>query len=149
MTQATLFDADSPPAPAPPRLPVEPWLVAELVELGVAKETAEGYSLRQAFGVRAKLARAGGTKAKKGQALADPDAPQVFCDGPVDPLVRGASPLERAAVADSLEAVVTEARAGQATEGEVYRVLRASVYALTGKERERVAMGLVNLLRGK
>lgn len=151
VTQPTLFDAGDDPSPPPPpaetlQLPVEPWLVAELVVLGVGKETAQGYSLKQAFAIRAKLQRAGGTKAKRGE-KPDPDAEQVHRDGPdAPPKDRGVSALERSIVADLLRATVEDHRDGRVSGDDVYRALRASLYVLTADELDRVAIGLANLL---
>ena len=150
MNQGTLFDCADDPAPHdPPRYPVEPWLVDELVRLGVARQTAEGYSLKQAHTVRARLARVPGRPfPPKGQPLADPDAPQVGRDGP-DALPHEVSALERTVAAEVLAEVVADREAGSASADEVYRVIRGSLYVLTDGELVRVAKGLILVLRAE
>ena len=54
-----LTPADLEPAP---RTPVPAWLVGELVRLGVERAAAEGYGLRQAWAVRARLKKRGGKR---------------------------------------------------------------------------------------
>lgn len=152
MIQPSLFDSDEPaPAPEPPQQRAEPWLIDELVKAGVPRETAEGYSMRQAYAVRSSLARAKqpGAKSKKGKKPADPDAPQVFTDGPAE-LPRGMpSHIERLETAKALAAVVRDYEAGTADKDEVYRTLRGALYVFSSSELVRISKGLIQVLTGE
>lgn len=146
MPQATLFDAE-PDAPAEPlRLPAEPWLVRELVErFDVPEGTARGYSMRQAFAVRARLARAK-TLADGGKPSAAAPLPPPLAEPHTLP-ARAPAPV-RAVGADELEKVLAAFAARAAGEDELFRFLRGSLYLLDSSELVRVAKGLIPLLRG-
>ncbi|VTT98903.1 unnamed protein product [Gemmataceae bacterium] len=142
MGTATLFgDSDDLTAP---RTPVPPWLVRELVALGVREETAAGYTLRQAHGVKAKLERGGGTKRAKASKVEPP-----LRAGLAEPVaLGGASRVERAAAAGAVAEVLAEYHAGTATADELFRTLRGGLYVLTPDECVRGAEWLVHLLGG-
>lgn len=150
--QATLFDtADQPAADAPvaragePFVPAEPWLVEELVrDWGVNPETAAGYSLRQAFAVRARLSQA--------RALADGGKPSKAPELPAPAAEPHALPprpgrLVREIGAVELAATLADFEAGAATEDELYRFIRGTLYLLSAAELVRVGKGLIALLR--
>jgi hypothetical protein len=142
--QPSLFDAGDEPAPAPrPRYAAEPWLVEELVRLGVERTTAEGYSMRQAFAVKAKLARAGGKPSPAGKPRdLPPPLSEEFTRRPVP------NPL-RDVAAGELERFLAEFERGEATEEELMRFVRGSCYPLDSAELVRVGRGLILLLRGE
>ncbi|MBA4187559.1 MAG: hypothetical protein C0467_06025 [Planctomycetaceae bacterium] len=128
-----------------PKTPAPLWLVKELVALGVKEETAAGYSMRQAYGVKAKLECVGDTKVARSKSRSAP----VLKPGLAEPLGLCGSLPERWAVISALEEVLADHDRGHATADEMYRTLRASLYVCSPTECVRVAKGLILLLRGE
>lgn len=152
--QASLFDTDEPAAAEPaldragePFVPAEPWLVEELVaDWGVAPETAAGYSLRQAFAVRARLSKA--------RAVAEGGKPSKARDLPAPAAEPHALPtrpakLVRDIAVTELRQMLADFEGGTATEDELYRFLRGTLYVFDAAELVRVGKGLIPLLRGE
>lgn len=146
VTQQTLFDCADEPTPVTIKFPVEPWLVERLVLLGVSRAEAEGYSLRQAYAAKGRLERALADKERGKPSRVTPipataDEPHTLPAGGVGFAVRQL-------VAEDLAALVSEFEAGRATEDELFRYLRGSLYVFGAAELVRVAKGLVPLMRG-
>lgn len=138
MGTPTLFgDSDELKAPPKPRTPAPKWLVDELVDRwGVSRETAEGWTMRQAYAVREKKL----AEATDGWEDGDGTPERHLLGHPQWP--------ERRAAAALLEETAEEFRTGHCTADEFYRVLRGSLYVLTTTELVRVAKGLIPVMRG-
>ena len=147
MAQPTLFGDEpaAPPEPGP-RQPAPPWLVAELVALGVPPVTAGRYTMRQAFGVKAKLERKRAADQAAEQAAAAAGRSPERAGGYREPLANGATLPDRWCVRDLLAEDVAAVEAGTVHPEVFFRGVRGSLYVFSTDELVRVARGLINLL---